>query len=111
MLIPNALLFNQIMPTYAFEDKFLLDEVSLLITYASDFHLAEEILLRSAREVVGHIIKETKQEPFVRVEFADAGIRMRLRYKTFAMDRQRISSDIAKKIIDKFREEKSVTFV
>lgn len=111
VLIPNAMLFKQIIHNYAFEDKFLLDEVSVLITYKSDFHRAEEILLQSAREVVGHIIKETKQEPFVRVEFADAGIRMRLRYKTFAMDRQRISSDIAKRVIEGFKGEQNVAFV
>jgi len=110
VMVPNAILFQQIIYNYAFETKFLLDEVSVLITYESDVDTADKICLQAARDVVGEIIAETRQEPFTRLELADSGIRVRLRYQTISTERQRVSSDIVRRIISGFNETPSVEF-
>ena len=110
VLIPNATLFQQIIYNYAFETKYLLDEVPVMITYESDVAAATRILLDAARQVTADIVAETGNEPFTRLELADWGIRIRLRYHTVATDRQRISSDIVALILDGFENDSKVEF-
>ncbi len=110
VLIPNATLFQQIIYNYSFETKYLLDEVPVLITYESDYDEAEKILLAAAADVTADIVKETGQQPFIRSELADSGIRMRLRYQTMATERQRISSEIVRILIREFNKTESVEF-
>jgi len=110
VLIPNAILFQQIIYNYAFETQYLLDEVPVLITYDSDYEEAVKILLAAGREVTREIIDETGQEPFVRSELADSGVRIRLRYQTIGTERQKISSNIVEVVIREFRKSEKVEF-
>lgn len=110
VMIPNATLFQQIIYNFNFETNRLLDEVPVLITYESDYDQAERILLESAKEIAKDTIRESGQEPYVRAELADSGIRLRLRYQTLAMERQRISSEIVYQIIKKFNQTDKVEF-
>jgi len=110
VLIPNATLFQQIIHNYTLEATYILDEVPVLITYESDFDEAERILLDAARQVTRDIINETGQEPFIRAELADSGIRIRLRYNTLGTDRQRVSSDIVRIVISRFSQSDKVEF-
>jgi small-conductance mechanosensitive channel len=110
VLIPNAILFQQIIYNYAFETKYILDEVVVNVTFESDFDRAEEICLAAARQVTREIIEETDQWPFIRAEITDWGVRIRLRYQSMAVERQRISSDIAEVILREFRECEEVEF-
>ena len=121
VLIPNATLFGQIIYNYTLEStrgngedapvsNYILDEVPIRITYRSDFDEAERIFLQAAHEVTSEIIADTKQEPFVRAELFDSGIIARLRYQTLAKERQRISSDIVRKLIRGVRDSPLVEF-
>jgi small-conductance mechanosensitive channel len=110
VLIPNATLFQQIIYNYSFETKYLLDEVPVLVTFESDYDEAEKILLAAAGEVTADIVKETGQQPFIRSELADSGIRMRVRYQTMATERQRISSEIVEVLIREFNKTDRVEF-
>ena len=110
VLIPNATLFQQIIYNYNFESRYLLDEVPILITYDSDFHEAARIAIQAAREVTGEIIRDTGQDPFIRAELADSGVRIRLRYQALSMERQRISSDIVCVLIREFNKNPYVEF-
>ena len=110
VLIPNATLFQQIIYNYAMESAYVLDEVPVLITYDSDVDLAEEILVRCAREVTQQIMEATDSEPFIRRELAESGIRLRLRYQAAAMDRQRLTSQIIQGILRAFNREPRVEF-
>lgn len=110
VLIPNATLFQQIIYNYTMETKYILDEVPVMITFDSDEQEAERMLLEAAREVTGEIIAETKQEPFCRFELTDWGVRLRLRYQATAVERQRISSDIARIVFDKFTGSDRIRF-
>ncbi|HPD13766.1 MAG TPA: mechanosensitive ion channel [Planctomycetota bacterium] len=100
ILIPNAMLFQQVAINYTpkAEAAFFLDEVVIRITYDSDWDAAEKILLDAAREVTANVIRETGHEPYIRSDMWDYGILMRLRYMTMAKDRPRITHEIVRHI-------------
>lgn len=112
ILIPNAVLFDQMVINYAVsqESKYILDEVPVRVSYDSDYRLAEETLIACAKEVTAEIIAETQKEPLVRAEFFDSGIMMRLRYQSIAVDRQQISSHIVGKIVQAFSKSDKLGF-
>ena len=112
ILIPNAVLFDQMVTNYAVsqESKYILAEVSVRVSYESDYDLAIQTLIDCAREVTGDIIQETGREPVVRSEFFDSGVMMRVRYQTIAADRERISSDIVGKVVKVFGHSETLGF-
>lgn len=104
ILIPNAVLFDQMVTNYAVseESKYILAEVNVRVSYDSDYKLAISTLIECAQAVTADIIAETAKQPLVRSEFFDSGVMMRLRYQTVATDRERISSDIVGRVVDAF---------
>lgn len=112
ILIPNAVLFDQMVINYAVsqESKYILDEVPVRVSYDSDYKLAEETLIACAKEVTADIVAETQKEPLVRSEFFDSGIMMRLRYQSIAVDRQMTSSNIVGKIVQAFSRSQKLGF-
>ena len=110
ILIPNAMLFTQVVINYtpemdAEESSHFLDEVVVRITFDSDWETAERILLNAAREVTETVIAATGKDPYIRSDFYDYGIYMRLRYMTLAMDRPRITHEITKRIFSAFQRD------
>ena len=112
ILIPNAVLFDQMVINYAVseEAKHILDEVPVRISYDSDYRLAQQTLIDCAAEVTREIVEETGQMPFTRAEFFDSGVMMRLRYKSIAVERQRISSEIVGRIVEAFGQSDQLGF-
>lgn len=112
ILIPNAVLFDQMVTNYAVseEAKYILDEVPVRVSYDSDYQLAEQTLINCAAEVTQKIIEETGQTPFIRAEFFDSGVMMRLRYQSIAVERQRISSEIVGRIVQAFGQSDQLGF-
>ncbi len=99
VMIPNSILFQQVIVNYTHDSPYILDELQVVISNRSDSAQAKEILIQAASEVTADIIRETGEIPFVRVEISDKGIILRLRYKTKVQERQRITSDIMDIII------------
>jgi small-conductance mechanosensitive channel len=110
VLIPNATLFQQVIYNYAFETNYILDEVVVNITFESDLDEAEKICLEAARTVTADIVEQTGQQPFIRAELMDWGLRIRLRYQTPATDRQRVSSEVVQIIFRQFARNEQVEF-
>lgn len=112
ILIPNAVLFDQMVINYAVSDetKYILDEVPVRVSYDSDYKLAEETLIACAEEVTKEIIEETGKAPEVRAEFFDSGFIMRLRYQSIAVDRQKISTQIVAKVVEAFGKSDQIGF-
>lgn len=104
ILIPNAVLFDQMVTNYAVsqESKYILAEVNVRVSYDSDYQLAMETLVDCARQVTADFIADTGKEPVVRCDFFDSGVMMRVRYQTVAAERERISSDIVGRIVQAF---------
>ena len=112
ILIPNAVLFDQMVINYAVSDetKYILDEVPVRVSYDSDYKLAEQTLVGCAQEVTAEIIEETGKAPEVRAEFFDSGVFMRLRYQSIAVDRQKISTAIVAKVVEAFSNSDQLGF-
>ena len=110
ILIPNAILFGQTITNYTLEEKYILVEVPVRITFGSNWQAAERILLGAARQVTADVIKEIGEEPFVRAELFDAGVMMHLRYKARPTNRAQSLSDIVKIIFHEFAKNDTVEF-
>ena len=110
ILIPNAILFSQTITNYTLEEQYILVEVPVRITFESNWEEAERILVDAAKVVTADVIEEIGEEPFIRAELFDAGVMMRLRYKTRPVDRAKSLSDIVKIVFHGFSESKTVEF-
>ncbi len=110
VLVPNAMLFSQVVINYTVmqEAAFMLDEVVIRITYDSDWKTAEQILLNAAYEVTKDIIDATGQKPYIRSDYYDYGVYLRLRYQTRVKDRVEISYEISKRIFGEIQKTPSV---
>ena len=100
ILIPNALLFSEVMINYTADQNaaYMLDEVFVRITYDSDWKAAEEILLQAASAVTHDVIAATNRSPYIRADLYDYGVYMRLRYLTRVQERARTSYRILKRV-------------
>ena len=110
ILIPNAILFAQTITNYTLEEEYILVEVPVRITFESNWQEAEHILLGAAHHVTEEVIKDIGEEPFIRAELFDAGVTMRLRYKTRPTNRAKSLSDIVKIIFHEFAKNDTVEF-
>ncbi len=105
ILIPNAILFQHVIINYTLDQEYMLDEVPVRLTFDSDWDLAKTIMTDAASEVTKEIIEKTGQEPFIRAEFLDWGILVRLRYQTIPARRQEFSTYIIEKLHRAFSKE------
>ena len=110
ILIPNAILFTQTITNYTFEVEYILSEVPVRITFQSDWEEAEKILVGAAKQVTSSTIEITGEEPYIRAELFDAGVLMRLRYRTTPEDYAKDVNDIVKIIYKEFSETDNVEF-
>ena len=101
ILIPNAILFQHIIINYTLEQEYMLDEVPVRLTFDSDWDRAKEIMLEAAERVTKDIAAKTAK-PFIRCEFLDWGILVRLRYNTIPARRQEISTEIIEILLKEF---------
>jgi small-conductance mechanosensitive channel len=115
--VPTSFLFGYTIQNYSMKlpsdtagKKHLLDEVLVRITYNSDWDEAERILIESAREVTANIVSETGEEPYIRAEFFPSGVFMRIRYNVAPTDRQRVWSEIVKKITTRIEKSDKVFY-
>jgi len=110
ILIPNAMLFDQVVINYtaAREAPYMLDEVVVRITYDSNWETAERILLNAAYEVTRDIIEATGVQPYIRSELYDYGVYLQLRYQIRVKDRAKIAYKITKLIFEEIQRTPSV---
>ena len=103
-------MFSQTITNYTLDVEYILSEVPVRITFESDWDEAEKILLYAAEQITADAIKKTGEAPFVRAELFDAGVLMRLRYKTRPADYAQNINDIVKVIHAEFRKSDKVEF-
>jgi small-conductance mechanosensitive channel len=110
ILIPNAIMFGQVITNYTLQEDYILDEVPVRVTFESDWDEAERILVEAASEITKDVIEKTGEQPFIRAELFDAGVLMRLRYKVVPPRRQEVTSEIVKIIFREFFVNPKVEF-
>jgi small-conductance mechanosensitive channel len=110
ILVPNPLLFSQVVINYTVvqESPYMLDEVLIRITYDSDWDAAECVLVNAARELTADIIEATGVQPYIRSEWYDYGVYLRLRYQTRVKDRAEIQYHLYKKVFLDIKQQKTV---
>jgi len=115
ILVPTAMLFGESIINYNLfkEDevpgetgeapsKLMLDEVTIRVTFGSDFELAKTLCIEAAREALQEVLGSFREEPFTRVEFLPSRMLIRVRYHTVAAKRQEVSSRVTELIWKKF---------
>lgn len=110
VMIPNQHLFRWNVINYTRDEKYILDEVIIRLTYRSDITRAEQIMCQKAAEVTADICAETGESPYVRFEFIPSGIVAKLRYRVLAVERQRILTLIVERIFEELMHEDGIEF-
>ena len=110
VMIPNQHLFRWNVINYTRDEKYILDEVIIRLTYRSNIRHAEEIMCQQASAVTSEICTETGELPYVRFEFIPSGIVGKLRYRVGAMNRQSTSTLIVERISKAFMRERNIEF-
>jgi len=114
VLVPNAILFGNVIIDYTKgsdpDSSYILDEIVVRITYGSDWDEAERILIEAAKEVTKDVIRASGTQPYVRSDFYDYGVWLRLRYMTLATERPRTSHEINQRIFKKVSLSRNVDF-
>ncbi len=110
VMIPNQHLFRWNVINYTRDEKYILDEVIIRLTYRSDITRAEQIMCEQAAKVTAEICQETGEVPYVRFEFIPSGVVGKLRYRVGAVKRQSTSTLIIERISKAFRHEEEIEF-
>ena len=110
VMIPNQHLFRWNVINYTRDEKYILDEVIIRLTYHSDITRAEQIMCEQAAEVTADICAEIGEVPYVRFEFIPSGVLAKLRYRVLAVKRQETSTLIVERIFEQFHSESTIQF-
>ncbi len=110
IMIPNQHLFRWTVINYTHDEKYLLDEVLIQLTYNSDITRAECIMCEQATQITAEAIEDTGELPYVRFEFISSGVVAKLRYRVRAVDRQRVSTQLIERIFTRFGSESGIHF-
>lgn len=122
--IPNYLIFQQPVSNSTLGFPYLWDEFSILVTFESDFDVAENLLkdpvedeiginYRRAREDIRELgnryaIQYENLSPRVYTSVEDSGVKLSLRYLTRSRGRREIKSRLSKKIMQLLQEHPEV---
>ena len=110
VLIPNQHLFRWNVINYTRDEKYILDEVIIRLTYRSNITRAEKIMSEQAAEVISDIVAETGETPYVLFELIPSGVVGKLRYRVVAVKRQSTSTLIVERISKAFMHEGGIEF-
>jgi small-conductance mechanosensitive channel len=110
IFLPTSIIFDLPITNFTLEDKYMIDEVGITVTYESNIERAKKILQDCAREATLHYIPHPSRAPKIRLRFQDSGIQVAVRFETLATDRSAIATDIAGLVFKKITKEKSVAF-
>ena len=110
VMIPNQHLFRWNVINYTRDEKYILDEVIIRLTYRSDITRAEQIMCEQAAEITADICAETGESPYVRFEFIPSGVVAKLRYRVLPVKRQATSTLIVERISTRLNCERTIQF-
>ena len=110
VMIPNQHLFRWNVINYTRDEKYILDEIIIWLTYHSDITRAEQIMCKQVAEITADVCTETGESPYVRFEFIPSGIAAKLRYRVDAVKRQSTSTLIVERISKIFMREDGIAF-
>lgn len=95
ILIPNANLFDSNMINYSYRNDYVLAQVTLSVTYESDFDEAIRLVIDIAEQHTKDFNKAVKKEAHYRMRFMENGIELNVRYYVPVQQAQKITTDIS----------------
>ncbi len=112
VILPTSIIFEQEVINYNEKDEYILDEVTIAITYESNLDRAEKIM----NDAVGKIMaplwetfqKRIPLESHTRLKCKDSGIDVTVRYYSMVTKRNAISTDIIREILRQISKTKDV---
>lgn len=126
LIVPNSSLFRHAVYNYTKGFPFVWDELTTVVTFESDWELAEKLMLEKAEIEAERIERQVKQQirlmqsryaihydrltPIVYTTIADNGVALTLRYLTPVRERRTLGSRIARNILRTFIEHPEVDF-
>lgn len=124
--IPNKSILTTSVFNYTKDTPFIWTEVHVSVTYESNLHSAERLILEAAEEVVGDVMRDNREavrekyefrdlaaqgieEPTVRWYLRDSWVELRLIFFCPAYRKGYYESEIVKRILDKVADDPMVT--
>jgi len=112
VIFPTSIIFDQEVINYNEKDEYILDEVTISITYESNLEKAEKIM----NQAVGLIMvpywksfqKRIPLESHTRLKCKDSGIDVTVRYYSLVTKRNSISTDIIREILKQISKTEDV---
>ena len=112
VILPTSIIFEQEVINYTEKDDYILDEVTVTITYESNLEKAEDLIKNSVNKIMKtyweNFPKNVLQEPRIRLKFKDSVIDVTVRYCTLANERNKISTDITREIFKNIKKTEEV---
>lgn len=112
VILPTLIIFEQEIINYTEKDDYILDEVTMAITYESDLEKTEKIMNNAVSEVMKSywqkFPKKISKKSHIRLKCKDSGIDVTVRYYTIATNRNAISTDITREILSRIKKSDDV---
>jgi len=122
--IPNKVVLTENINNYTRDHTFIWDEITIPLTYDSDWKRAVEAITKIAQKTtagstkaaekefsrlsVRYFVSKRNLDPGVFVNFNDNWIELTLRYITPAMERRIVNAALSRKILDYIQKTKSI---
>lgn len=112
VVVPNLRLFEAEIINYTAQHQYILDEVTVAVTYESDLGNAERIIVNAVNKILGpwreYLPDRIAKEPHTRLRFRASGVDVTIRYYVPARKRNEFSTDITREIFNKIKKSKTV---
>jgi len=124
--VPHGRIFRETLYNYTQGFEYLWNEVSVLVTFESDWEKAREILLRFGQEQSTEVQQQVKKKidrmareyliyyknftSIVYVKIEDSGVKLTMRYLTEAKKRRNGEDVLSRKILSAFDREPGIEF-
>jgi small-conductance mechanosensitive channel len=112
IIFPTSIIFEQEVINYNEKDDYILDEVTIAITYESNLEKAEKIMNTSVGKIMAPLWetfqKRIPLESHTRLKCKESGIDLTVRYYSIVTKRNSISTDIIREILMEISKTKDV---
>lgn len=126
LIIPNSMVIRRAIYNYAKGFPFIWDELSILVTFESDWHEAENLLLAAAEVESDKIAPEVRRQitrmqqhyairyqhftPVVYTSIAGNGVDLTLRYLCPIRERRAVTHRISRNVLEALAERTDIDF-
>ncbi len=124
-IVPNGLILTSVVNNYTKDNQFIWDEITIPVTYDSDWKAASKLMLDAVKGETGDIIKQSTKEfshlkekyylqkkpaePGVFVKITDNWIQLAVRYMTPARSRRALHNKLSNIMLNKIEKSKKIT--